>query len=69
MTVPKHVLGVTFWRHFAVLTLNMGQGQKQDHLFLVREGQRIWKSWKFKVVLFHRLFETGTMTGLMTIFQ
>ena len=26
------------WRHFAVLTVDTQQGQKQDHLFLVREG-------------------------------
>ena len=41
---------------------------KRDHLFLVREGQHIWKSEEFKVVLLEASFETGTMTGLMTLF-
>ena len=43
----------------------MAQGQKWDHLFLVREGWHICKSWKFKVVTFEPVFETGSMAGLI----
>ena len=56
----------TFWRHFAVLTINTAVGHIRDHLFLGREGTARWKSWKFKVVHFGGGFETGSMTGLMT---
>ena len=59
----------TFWRHFAVLTINLAQGQNWDHLFLVREGTAKWKSWKFKVMLLRPVFETGSMAGLMTDFR
>ena len=41
------------------------QGHNQDHLFLVREGTRLWKSEKFKVVLYGPFFETGSMPGLI----
>ena len=57
------------WRHFAVLTIKYRPGQKQDHLFLVREGAVIWKSWKFKVVIMEAVFETGSMPGLMMLFR
>ena len=57
---------VYIWRHFAVLTVNGRQGHIQDHLFLVREGTRIWESWFFKVVTLAPVFETGSMPGLMT---
>ena len=59
----------TFRRHFTVLTINMALGQKEDHLFLWREGWPLWKSRKFKVVTSEPLFEIGTMTGLMTTFR
>ena len=61
------VLGVAFWRHFAVLTIIQAVRHIQDHLFLVREGSRYRKSWKFKVMLLRRVFETGSMAGLMTV--
>ena len=66
---PSLVPVVHIWRHFAVLTNKPVRGQKRDHLFLRREGWRIWKSWKFKVVYLGTVFETGTMTGLMTTFR
>ena len=44
-------------RHFAVLTVNPRVGQKQDHLFLVREGWRFKKILEFKVMTFGPVFE------------
>ena len=58
----------TFWRHFAVLTINGHLTLKRDHLFLVREGCGYQESQEFKVVVYQRLFETGSMTGLMALF-
>ena len=66
---PLRVQVCTFGRHFAVLTINLALGHSWDHLFLVREGWPKWKSGKFKVVILGSVFETGTMTGLMTTFQ
>ena len=34
----------------------------------MREGWPIWEIWKFKVVVFEPLFETGTMAGLIKLF-
>ena len=59
----------TSWRHFAVLTINHGGSLKQDHLFLGREGTGYWKSEKFKVVTFERVFEIGSMPGLIDTFR
>ena len=59
----------TFWRHFAVLTVYWVQHQKQDHLFLVREGWDISKSWKFKVVISEPVLRTGSMPGLIELFR
>ena len=59
----------TFGRHFAVLTINEGQGHIRDQLFLVREGCQIWKSQEFKVVTLRPGFETGSMTGLISTFR
>ena len=66
---PRTHLTCTFWRHFAVLTINYALGQKQDHLFLWREGTAIWKSEKFKVVHSGPVFETGGMAGLINVFR
>ena len=66
---PRTYPTCAFWRHFAVLTINTEGGQKQDHLFLVREGGLIWKSWKFKVMVSEAGFETGSMPGLMATFR
>ena len=43
-------------------------GQKQDHLFLPREGWAIWKSQEFKVVTSGPHFDIGSMAGLMDLF-
>ena len=56
---------VHFWRHSAVLTINRGVGHKRDHLFLGREGWPYTVLWKFKVVTFEPVSETGSMPGLM----
>ena len=51
VTVPVAVW-CTFWRHFAVLTIFLRPGLKQDHSFLVREGWRLWESQEIKVVTY-----------------
>ena len=60
---------VHIWRHFAVLTSSSPVGQNRDHLFLVREGWLYQEIWKFKVMTFERVFETGSMPGLMGVFS
>ena len=69
VTVPVRAHMVTFWRHFAVLTVLSREGHIEDHLFLVREGWLYLKIWKFKVMTLRPVFESGTMTGLMTTFR
>ena len=69
VTVPPATRIVHIWRHFAVLTVKPLLGHIRDHLFLGREGYRIWKSWKFKDVYSGGFFETGSMPGLMTFYD
>ena len=67
--VPVNPGLVHIWRHFAVLTINLAVSLFWDHLFLAREGYRLWKSQEFKVVHLQPVFEIGSMAGLMQLFQ
>ena len=59
----------TFWRHFAVLTINTDRSLNRDHLFLHREGWPKRKSENSRSCIMDVVFDIGSMTGLMDTFR